>query len=151
MATLMGEKSSQKDLVKAKTATLTAGNCATVNTWRIDWCVKTAKHSAASHKILQKLLRTHTPIMEAVYATLILKNSDPRFMLIHTRFIGLADLSLDAVIRAYMEYSIVLHNKGDTPPPLIGAGNNSFGQNRRPKKDKLSNDSMCEHPRHKGN
>ena len=88
--------------------------------------------------------------MEVVHAALIFKNSDPSFMVIHTKFMGLVQVSLDAVMRAYTEYSTVLHFEGNIAPPLIGAVNISFDKDRHLNKDKLPNNGTCEHPHHKG-
>ena len=148
--TLMSESSSQIDLVKAKAATLASGNPAVVKTWLAGWCVKTASESAASHTILRKLLEAYKPITEAGHAGLILKNSDPRFMAIRAKFMGREAVSLDAVTRAYTEYSAVLHSEGDTAPPLVGAVNSLSVKNLHQKKSKLPNDGTCEHPDHKG-
>ena len=52
----MSDNSSQIDLVRAKAATLASGNHAAVKDWLADWCVKTAKESAASHTVLRQLL-----------------------------------------------------------------------------------------------
>ena len=111
------------------------------------WCVKTAKELNASHKALEEVLKIYRPIAESIHAVLTLKNSDPRIMAMRGTFMRQTDVSLGAVMRAYTEYSTVLHSKGHTSLALFAAV--LISTDRRPKKDKLPNYGTCEHPHHK--